>query len=128
MILLRSLSALLVTTVLSATLLAQDLHANQTMNSMTSPAQFHIHKNADMAHCNQHEQKVPARLLKFRPLCLCGCSDSSAPATPIAPLGQALLTTRSPAWIIPPAARLFDYPPALTPLSPTRIDHVPKSA
>jgi hypothetical protein len=128
MILLRSLSALLVTTVLSATLLAQDLHANQTVNSMTSPAQFHAHKNADMAHCDQHKQKVPTRLLKLRPLCPCGCSDSSTPATPIAPLGQALLAKRSPAWIIPPAARLFDYRPALISLNPTRIDHVPKSA
>ncbi len=128
MILLRSLSALLVTTVLSATLLAQGLHANQTLNSLTSPAQFHAHKNVDMMHCDDHKPKVPARLLQLRPLCPCGCSDGSAPATPIAPLGQALLAKRSPAWIIPPETRLFDYQPALIPLNPTRIDHVPKSA
>jgi hypothetical protein len=128
MILLRSLSALLVTTVLSATLLAQDLHANQAANAMTNPAQLHAHEDADMANCQQHKKKTPARLLQLRPLCPCGCSDASTPATPIAPLGQALLAKRSPAWIIPPAARLFDYPPALIPLNPTRIDHVPKSA
>ncbi|MBW2714294.1 MAG: hypothetical protein JRC77_11160, partial [Deltaproteobacteria bacterium] len=125
---LRSLSACLILTVLSATLLAQELHAVAGANLVPPPALLHAHADEATSHCSDHEEEAPAPLLRLRTFCPCGCSDPAMPTTPMAPLGQALLTKRSPAWIHPPEARLPAYRPALTPIDFTRIDHVPKSA